>query len=81
MEEYMIRFMQLVKYVPYMNTNERQVECFVCGMNCKIRVLVHMMNMTLVAKVVSMHAILKNLLIPKGIREGYQIGVSSKIKI
>ena len=28
-EEYEIRFMELVKYVPYIETDERQAECFV----------------------------------------------------
>jgi hypothetical protein len=42
MEEYEIRFMDLVKYVSYMDTNQRQVELFVYGLNPKIRAMVRM---------------------------------------
>jgi hypothetical protein len=41
-EEYEIRFMELVKYVSYMDNEQRQVECFVYGLNPKIRAMVQM---------------------------------------
>ena len=41
-EEYEIRFMELVKYVPYIETDERQAECFVLGLNPQIRTMVRM---------------------------------------
>ena len=39
-EEYEIRFMELVKYVSYMDNDQCQAECFVYGLNPKIRVMV-----------------------------------------
>ena len=46
MEEYEAKFMQLVKYVPYLNSDDRQVERFVYGLNYKIRATVRMWNPT-----------------------------------
>jgi hypothetical protein len=40
MEEYEIRFMELVKYVSCLDTDQRQVERFVYGLNPKIRAMV-----------------------------------------
>jgi hypothetical protein len=34
-EEYEIKLMELVKYVSYMDNDQRQVECFVYGLNPK----------------------------------------------
>ena len=42
MEEYEERFMELVKYVPYLDNDEHQVEHFVYGLNAKIRAQVRM---------------------------------------
>jgi hypothetical protein len=39
-EEYEIRFMELVKYVSYMDNDQRQAERFVYGLNPKIRAMV-----------------------------------------
>ena len=52
MEEYEMRFMELVKYVPYLNINERQAESFVYGINPRIWSLVRMWRPSSVAKVV-----------------------------
>jgi hypothetical protein len=52
MEEYNIRFMELVKYVSYMDTNQRQAECFVYGLNPKIRAMVRMWKPSSVAEAV-----------------------------
>jgi hypothetical protein len=41
-EEYEIRFMELVKYVPYMDNDQREAERFVYGLNPKIRAMVRM---------------------------------------
>ena len=41
-EEYEIKFMELVKYVPYLDTDERQAERFVFGLNPQIRAMVRM---------------------------------------
>ena len=41
-EEYDIRFMELVKYVLYVDNNQQQVECFVYGLNPNIRAMVWM---------------------------------------
>jgi hypothetical protein len=41
-EEYEIRFMELVKYVSYMDNDQRQAEHFVYGLNPKIRAMVRM---------------------------------------
>ena len=35
-EEYEIRFMELVKYVSYMDNDQRQAKCFVYGLNPKM---------------------------------------------
>jgi hypothetical protein len=51
-EEYEIRFMELVKYVLYMDNDQRQAERFVYGLNPKIRSMVQMWKMSSVAKVV-----------------------------
>jgi hypothetical protein len=51
-EEYEIRFMELVKYVSYMDNDQRQVECFVYGLNPKIRAMVWMWKPSSVAEVV-----------------------------
>ena len=41
-EEYEIRFMELVKYVSYMDNDQQRVERFVYGLNPKIRDMVRM---------------------------------------
>jgi hypothetical protein len=41
-EEYEIRFMELVKYVSYMDNDQRQAERFFYGLNPKIRAMVWM---------------------------------------
>ena len=41
-EEYEISFMELVKYVPYLDIDERQAERFVYGLNPQIRAMVRM---------------------------------------
>ena len=41
-EDYEARFMELVKYVPYLDSDDRQVEQFVYGLNYKIRAAVRM---------------------------------------
>ena len=51
-EEYEARFMELVKYVPYLDSNDRQVERFVYGLNYKIRAAVRMWKPSLVAMAV-----------------------------
>ena len=51
-EEYEIRFMELVKYVSYMDTDQRQADCFIYGLNPKIRAMVWMWKPSLVAKAV-----------------------------
>lgn len=52
MEEYEMRFMKLVKYVPSLNIDERQAERFVYGLNPRIRALVRMWRLSSVAKAV-----------------------------
>jgi hypothetical protein len=42
MEEYEIKFMELVKYVSYMDTDQRWEKHFVYGLNPKIRAMVRM---------------------------------------
>jgi hypothetical protein len=42
MEEYNIRFMELVQYVLYMDTDQQQEKCFVYGLNPKISSMVRM---------------------------------------
>jgi hypothetical protein len=44
--------MELVKYVSYMDNDQRQVECFVYGLNPKIRAMVRMWKPSSVAEVV-----------------------------
>jgi hypothetical protein len=51
-EEYDIRFMELVKYVSYMDNDQRQAERFVYGLNPKIRAMVRMCKPSSVAKAV-----------------------------
>lgn len=51
-EEYEIRFMELVKYVSYMDTDQRQADRFIYGLNPKIRAMVQMWKPSLVAEVV-----------------------------
>jgi hypothetical protein len=51
-EEYEIRFMELVKYVSYMDNNQRQAEHFVYGLNPKIRVMVRMWKPSSIAEAV-----------------------------
>jgi len=41
-EEYEIRFMELVKYIHYLDSDERQAEHFVYGLNPHIRAMVRM---------------------------------------
>ena len=48
-EEYEIRFMELVKYVSYMDNDQRQAERFVYGLNPKIRAMVRMWKPSSVA--------------------------------
>jgi hypothetical protein len=51
-EEYEIRFMELVKYVSYMDNDQRQAERFVYGLNPKIRAMVRMWKPSSVAEAV-----------------------------
>jgi hypothetical protein len=51
-EEYEIRFMELVKYVSYMDNDQRQEERFVYGLNPKIRAMVWMWKLSSVAEAV-----------------------------
>jgi hypothetical protein len=51
-EEYEIRFMELVKYVSYMDNDQRQVERFVYGLNPKIRAMVRMWKPSSVAEAI-----------------------------
>jgi hypothetical protein len=51
-EEYEIRFMELVKYVSYMDNDQRQAERFIYGLNPKIRAMVRMWKPSSVAEVV-----------------------------
>ena len=52
MEEYEIKFMELVKYVPYLDTDERQGERFVFGLNPWIKAMVRMWKPPTVAEAV-----------------------------
>ena len=52
MEEYEIRFMELVKYVSYLDTDQRQAERFIYGLNPKIRAMVRMWKLSSVAEAV-----------------------------
>jgi hypothetical protein len=51
-EEYEIRFMELVKYVSYMDNDQQQEECFVYGLNPKIRAMVWMWKPSSIAEAV-----------------------------
>jgi hypothetical protein len=51
-EEYEIRFMELVKYVSYMDTDQRQADRFIYGLNPKIRDMVRMWKPSSVAEAV-----------------------------
>jgi hypothetical protein len=51
-EEYEIRFMELVKYVSYMDSDQRQAERFIYGLNPRIRDMVRMWKLSLVVEVV-----------------------------
>ncbi len=51
-EEYEIRFMELVKYIHYLDSDERQAERFIFGLNPRIRALVSMWKPSLVAEAV-----------------------------
>eukprot|EP00253_Pinus_taeda_P003939 PITA_03939 len=50
--EYEIRFMELVKYIHYLDSDERQVERFIFGLNPRIRALVSMWKPSSVAEAV-----------------------------
>ena len=50
MEEYEIRFMELVKYVHFLDTDKRQTECFVYELNPRIRAMVRMWKPSSVAE-------------------------------
>ena len=52
MEEYEIMFMELVKYVPYLDTDERQAERFIFGLNPRIRAMVRMWKPSTMAEAV-----------------------------
>ena len=52
MEEYEDGFMELVKYVPYLDTNQHHVEHFVYELNRRIWAQVQMFKPTLVLEVV-----------------------------
>ena len=41
-EEYDIRFMELIKYVSYMDTEQQKAECFVYGLNPKTKIMERM---------------------------------------
>jgi hypothetical protein len=51
-EEYEIRFMELVKYVSYMDSDQRKAERFIYGLNPRIRAMVRMWKPSLVAEAV-----------------------------
>jgi hypothetical protein len=51
-EEYEIRFMELVKYVSYMDNDQQQEEFFVYGLNPKIRAMVWMWKPSSIAEAV-----------------------------
>eukprot|EP00253_Pinus_taeda_P004781 PITA_04781 len=51
-EEYKKRFMELVKYIHYLDSDERQVERFIFGLNPRIRALVSMWKPSSVAEAV-----------------------------
>ena len=51
-EDYEAIFMEIVKYVPYLDLDDRQVEIFVYGLNYKIRATVWMQKPYLVSMVI-----------------------------
>ena len=51
-EEYEIKFMELVKYVPYLDMDECQAERFVYGLNPRFRAMVRMWKPSTVAEAV-----------------------------
>ena len=51
-EEYEIRFMELVKYIHYLDSDERQAKRFIFGLNPRIRALVSMWKTSSVAEAV-----------------------------
>jgi hypothetical protein len=51
-EKYEIIFMELVKYVSYMDNDQRQAECFVYGLNPKIRAMVWMWRLSSIVEAV-----------------------------
>eukprot|EP00253_Pinus_taeda_P017640 PITA_17640 len=51
-EEYEIRFMELVKYIHYLDSDERQAEHFIFGLNPCIRALVSMWKPSSVAEAI-----------------------------
>jgi hypothetical protein len=67
-EEYEERFMELVKYVPYLDNDERQVERFVYGLNAKIRAQVRMWKPSSVAEAVDCARYTEEMLGAKPIR-------------
>ena len=68
-EEYEIKFMELVKYVPYLDTDERQAEPFVFGLNPRIRAMVRMWKPPTVAEAVECARYAEEHL---GIQKGFQ---------
>lgn len=52
MEEYEIRFMEPVKHIHYLDSDERQVERFIFGLNPHIRALVSMWKPSSVAEAI-----------------------------
>ena len=65
-EEYEARFMELVKYVPYLDSDDRQVERFVYGLNYKIRDVVRMWKPSSVAKEVEYACYVEDIPYEKG---------------
>ena len=51
-EEYEAIFMEIVKYVPYLDSDDRQVEWFVYGLNYKIKATVWIQKPYLVSMVI-----------------------------
>jgi hypothetical protein len=49
-EEYEIKFMELVKYVSYMDNDQRKAECFIYGLNPRIKDMVRMWKPSSVAE-------------------------------
>jgi len=65
-EEYEARFMELVKYVPYLDSDDRQVERFVYGLNYKIRATVRMLKSSSVSMAVEYAHYAQNMSYAKG---------------